>query len=524
MPIKVKCKILEEMIKKNKTPALFIGSGFSKRYLENFLTWNELLDSIAKRLNVDKFIISSKYQSYIKEGLSDGEAKQKIASFLEETLNKIIEDGKVDEIFTAEEKEIILKENYIPFKYLVKSIIGTDFKFKSTRSFLATELNYFSSLCEKLPCIITTNYDCLIEYLFKNKYQTYIRQSDYFYKSISPNAEIYKIHGCITDPNSIVITENDYTNFTNKSFLTIAKLLNILSTYPIIFIGYSLADRNIIKILESLISCLNEQQIKVLQKNLIFIERKESIATMYYNEKEIKLENKSLKLTYITTDNFTALFKYLNQFKAVVSPIEIRRFNSIFKRLILSNNEKLKTVVANIAEIDNIPQVNAIESIGIKESGYNKISKEEVTKCALYQDTSIYEPEQILNIWFSKYIPYNANVPLYFFEKYCKINKKEINDNIKEKLKNYKSNKKNLKISGFNKLYDIRKLKQELNKKTYDDLTKIKMLMHHYQESIIEIEECTDILKKIYENNKDVMDFPEFKKAVVIIDRDRAKY
>ena len=62
-------------------------------------------------------------------------------------------------------------------------------------------------------------------------------------------AEVYKIHGSVSDPSSVVINENDYKEFKEKSEYLAAKLLTIFMEYPIIFMGYSISDKNIQDIL-----------------------------------------------------------------------------------------------------------------------------------------------------------------------------------------------------------------------------------------------------------------------------------
>lgn len=43
--------MLSEIIENNSYPIVFIGSGMSKRYLENFPTWSELLQEYWELLN-----------------------------------------------------------------------------------------------------------------------------------------------------------------------------------------------------------------------------------------------------------------------------------------------------------------------------------------------------------------------------------------------------------------------------------------------------------------------------------------
>ena len=63
--------------------------------------------------------------------------------------------------------------------------------------------------------IITTNYDCFLETIFED-YTRFIGQEELIFSPIHGIAEIYKIHGCCTKPESIVITESDYIGFAEK--------------------------------------------------------------------------------------------------------------------------------------------------------------------------------------------------------------------------------------------------------------------------------------------------------------------
>lgn len=61
--------------------------------------------------------------------------------------------------------------------------------------------------------------------------------------------EIFKIHGCISDPLSIVINEADYQRFNEDHKYLSAKLLTYFVEHPLIFIGYRAEDPNIKEIL-----------------------------------------------------------------------------------------------------------------------------------------------------------------------------------------------------------------------------------------------------------------------------------
>ena len=100
----------------------------------------------------------------------------------------------------------------------------------------------------------------------------YVGQTELIFSAIQGVAEIYKIHGSLESPESIVINEADYLKFEEKSAYLAAKLMTIFMEYPIIFMGYSISDNNIINIIKSIVNCLDENQVRMLENRFVFVE------------------------------------------------------------------------------------------------------------------------------------------------------------------------------------------------------------------------------------------------------------
>ncbi len=135
-----------------------------------------------------------------------------------------------------------------------------------------SEIKNFHNLSKKsLSGVITTNYDSFLENTL-DEYKAYVGQEELIFSSIQGIAEIYKIHGSVENPDSIVINSTDYNVFDEKSPYLAAKLMTIFMEYPVVFLGYSLNDSNVQKIIKSIVDCLSPENLSKLQERFIFVE------------------------------------------------------------------------------------------------------------------------------------------------------------------------------------------------------------------------------------------------------------
>lgn len=131
-----------------------------------------------------------------------------------------------------------------------KKRIASIFSSLEIKSEANKEIESFFKMLKKARMIVTTNYDTFIENKL-NDINIKVGNKGLFEPSDMLN-ELYKIHGSIEDPNSIVITSKDYENMERASAIVNAKILSQLTLSPIIFFGYSLTDQNIRSLLEDL--------------------------------------------------------------------------------------------------------------------------------------------------------------------------------------------------------------------------------------------------------------------------------
>lgn len=114
---------------------------------------------------------------------------------------------------------------------------------------LLTEIPQFDT-------IITTNYDRLLETSYQNEIYPIIYNSNVPFAS-NKRVALYKIHGDIHFPDTILITKSDYTKFFTKENSDIwNKVKTLLSEKTIIFVGYSLEDQNIDYLLDNVMESI----------------------------------------------------------------------------------------------------------------------------------------------------------------------------------------------------------------------------------------------------------------------------
>jgi len=248
-------RLNEHLNKFNTSPFLFVGSGFSRRY-HGLPTWETLLIEMISRLSLNK-----PYEFY--KSNSSGSLPL-VASMMGEEFNSIWwSSDKFSESRALYQKHIITRQ--CPFKLEITRYLDENSRLINHET-LKKELNLLKKA--NIDGVITTNWDTLTEELFPT-FTTFIGQEELIFSELFTVGEIYKVHGSITNPSSLVLTAEDYENFEERNTYLAAKLLTLFIEHPIIFIGYSLDDKNIHNILKSIVKCLTKDNVKKLQDSLL---------------------------------------------------------------------------------------------------------------------------------------------------------------------------------------------------------------------------------------------------------------
>lgn len=246
-------------------PILFIGTGMSLRYLNNSYTWDTLLEKISIDFKEnDEYYLDIKSKYYHNEEYKF----ENIASHIEKDFNEFVLSNKSDkfkfinDLFYENMRNNI---NISRFKLYISQLLN-DISYKEDKY---NEIVEFKKVRKNISSVITTNYDIMMKDLFS--FNSLVGNNILI---SNPYGSLYKIYGCITQPEKIIITKNDYEIFNKKYELIRAQLLSLFIHNPIIFLGYSLKDINIKQILKTIFSYVdyNSIEAKNIKDNFLLVE------------------------------------------------------------------------------------------------------------------------------------------------------------------------------------------------------------------------------------------------------------
>lgn len=288
--------VSEHLSQFKTSPFLFVGSGVSRRYL-GLEDWTGLLQRFAS-------ITDKPYEYYRASANGD---LPRIASEIAKRLHEIwwseaqFNDSRAKFADVAVNHDSALKIEIAKYLRLVSDnlIEGDE---------LSRELTLFKSAV--VDGIITTNWDLLLENLFPD-FNVFVGQDHLLFSNPHSIGEIYKIHGCCSNPNSLVVTEDDYQVFHDRNPYLAAKLLTVFVEHPVVFLGCSLSDPNITAILRSIASCLTNSNIHQLRNRLLFVQWEPDLDEYNVEAGNIVTDGFNIPVTLVRTRSFGPVLESL---------------------------------------------------------------------------------------------------------------------------------------------------------------------------------------------------------------------
>lgn len=350
---------LKEIVENKRYPILFIGSGISKRYLKGYPNWKELLHEYYSKLKLKQpyySYLNDLRKKYTEKNLENSEISFHInteaATFIEKQFNEQFYNEKI--IVPNLTPEEAYDKNISAFKVSVSQRFS---KYEYIDGIDKEEINSLRRFLKKARMIITTNYDGFIEDLLyddeKGNPVVYVGQDGFFEETIGWS-EVYKIHGDHKRPSSIIINEEDYNQYDKNSVLISAKVLSTMIYSPIIFLGYSLNDRNVRKLLSDFTSQLPKEDERKKMSRITVIEREEGLQDI--TEYMQRMEQDEFGYSVIKTDNYKKIYDEIGKINLGLTPIEVLKYQQFVKDIVVSAEQKgtLDTVLVTPTELSDV--------------------------------------------------------------------------------------------------------------------------------------------------------------------------
>lgn len=336
-------------------PVLFLGAGISLRYLKNSYTWDGLLQHISMELKGN-----SEYYLDLKSSCEvDGKYDfLKIATLLEKEFNSILladRYGKFKDINDLFYESMLEGKNYSRFKIYISRLLG-DIDFKEG---MGEEITELKKIRKNVASIITTNYDRFVEEIFEFKP---LIGNDILLSN--PYGSVYKIHGCVSDPLKIIITEDDYEKFDRKNELIRAQLLSIFIHNPIVFLGYGVGDQNVKSLLKTIFTYVepNSEAAQKIRDNFLLVEYEAGNESLGVCEHDIDVEGFStIRINKIKTDNFSSVYRAVSNLVLPISAMDIRKVQNIVREIYAGGEIKVN-ITEDLDSLENSDKIIAIGS------------------------------------------------------------------------------------------------------------------------------------------------------------------
>lgn len=236
----------------SKSLTLFVGTGLSKYLTDNKApSWLELLIDLTTRIDDKKASLTNK--------LFNTEADGRQSS-------------KYDLYVCAQILELEYQKRNTNIREAVVAVLEERINSKTINPKKVSPLGKFFEAHPEVN-LVTTNYDTLLsDHVLAGRFnRVFVEGSTVPKANIGTN--IFHLHGCISDPQSIVLTINDYFKFQHRDTYLSRKFFTLLQETTVVILGYSLGDFN-------LNSIFNEAQVSravSLRKSDIYLVLRESV-------------------------------------------------------------------------------------------------------------------------------------------------------------------------------------------------------------------------------------------------------
>lgn len=367
----LKEKLVEHFKAAPSTPFLFVGSGFSRRYL-GLEDWEALLRRFSDGLKDFEY-----YRSTAGGDLSV------VASLMAVDFHDLWwSHEKYAE--SREKHKTKVKDKSSALRIEICNYLNSIAAIDISKSDQKEELELLSQL--NVDGIITTNWDSLLETLFPG-YRVFVGQSELLFSNPQSIAEIYKIHGSCSKASSLILTKDDYDDFDEKNPYLAAKLITLFVEHPIVFIGYSLSDKNICQLLKSIVSVLGKENIEKLRNNLIFLQRTEKDDVAEISHTLLTIDGGQIPITIVTSKSFLPVYQALDEVKRKIPARVLRHCKEQLYELVKSTTPEAKLCVIDIDDIESAGDIEFVVGVGVASERAGLIGYQAISLIDIFEDS-----------------------------------------------------------------------------------------------------------------------------------------
>lgn len=400
----IETSLIEIFKSKGAGPFLFVGSGFSRRYL-GLEDWKGLLSKYCVMGKPFEYYLASadgNYPSAAKLIAQEFNSYWWVAPEYADSIS--LNSTKIVDSTSALRIEIS--------RYLSK--LG---EVDAKGSGYPEEVALLSAL--NVDGIITTNWDLFLEQLYPD-YKKYIGQNELLFSNPQEVGEIYKIHGCATRPNSLTLTSDDYAEFNERNPYLAAKLITIFVEHPVVFLGYSISDENVASLLRSISMCVGKEHIEKLRRNLIFVQRLDGKEECGVSDTYLTIDGIQIPLVLVKTNDYTEVYKALAETKRKIPARILRYCKEQLYELVASSEPERKMAVLDIDSIQDKTDLEFVVGVGVKALaegevgaiGYETIEVPDLIHDLLFEDRN-YDATGILTSVIKRAGRNSRYVPVY---------------------------------------------------------------------------------------------------------------
>lgn len=166
--------------------------------------------------------------------------------------------------------------------------------------------------------------------------------------------EILHIHGSVSAPESLVLTEDDYHEFNNRRRYLSSKMLTYFAEHPLLIVGYRPDDPNVQQVLTWADEVLSDEQ--SITEDIYFLQYEEDVEGMdeFPREHDINLEDGGhLRVKSIVTSDFDWVFEaFAKGDELAVDPKYLRR--------LLAQTYEVVSTMSSAGEVVDVEQLEDV--------------------------------------------------------------------------------------------------------------------------------------------------------------------